>query len=362
MTRNLNAANLSRRQCLCAIALLAPAITAVGQQPTAPTRTTELRTTGTTSLPVQSRVYRLEGATNAPVVVTAIAADPRGQYLAVSGDDHVIRILSAANYRVVHKLTGHRDLIRSLAFDPAGEKLVSAGNDGQLMLWDRGDAFAQLQVMSGTPAIARVRFAPDGREMAAVGFDNEIYLIGRTVRPRSVLQCDCNDLRAVAYREDGAVIAVAGRSGDLHLFHPERGELSSEHPLHKGRIHDVVFHRQSNIAVSVGEDGDVTVFDTRERKLRHRVNVTTGKLFAVAVLNSHSVAVAGSDNVIRVVNTDVGEVTQTLEGHRGSIAALAASDDGLVSGGFDAMLRRWSIADIVTYGARIADADGSVGR
>ncbi|MGB7325249.1 MAG: WD40 repeat domain-containing protein [Rubripirellula sp.] len=362
--------NISRRRLLQTIAVAAssgiylPFQIAIAQPPSINTTTTELRTSGDggLALPVQSRVYRLEGETNAPVVVTAIASDPRGRWLAVSGDDHIIRILDTSTLTVAHQLTGHRDVIRTLVFDPAGDKLVSAGNDGQLIVWNCNDRFAIKQKMSGTPALACVRFAPSGREMAAVGFDNEIYLIGHPDRKQSVLNCHCNDLRAVAFRDDDAVIAVAGRSGDLHLFNAGTGNLTNEYSIHKGRIHALVFHRQSNTVVSVAEDGYVAVFDTRAEKLRHRIEVTSGKLFTAAVLNSQLVAVAGSDNVIRIVNTDEGKIVKTLEGHQGSISTLAASSDALFSGSFDATLRRWAIADIGQREQRIAEVVPNVDR
>ncbi|QDT05621.1 WD domain, G-beta repeat [Rubripirellula lacrimiformis] len=354
---------------LRAMAIAAASIVVAGEStaqdatsPITPTVTTELRVSGASMLPLQSRAYRLVGESDVRVVVTAISADPRGEFLAAAGDDHVIRILSTANFSVIHKLVGHRDLIRTLAFDPGGNKLVSAGNDGQLIVWDRNADFAVQQKMTSTPALACVRFAPDGSEMAAVGFDNEIYLIGRQKRERSVLTCECNDLRSAVYRDDSGVIAVAGRSGDLHLFDFVTGTLASEHPLHEGRIHDIVFHRSSNVAICVGDDGAATVFDTGQKKLLHRIQVTSGKLFAATVLNSQLVAVAGSDNVIRVINTDEGRVVKTLAGHKGSVSTLTASDDVLFSGSFDATLRRWPIGEMGPGEERIADADTTVGR
>ncbi len=351
--------HLSRRRLLCGVACIATSSTiAVAQSPTPNSSVVITNTT----LPVQSRVYRLTGEAEQRVVVTAIAADPRGEFLAAAGDDHIIRILDTTNFRTTTKLPAHRDVIRTLAFDPAGDKLVSAGNDGQVIVWNRNDNFAVQQKIPGSPAIARVRFAADGSELAAVGFNNDVYLIGKRKRSRPVLRCDCNDLRAVAYRDDNGVIAVAGRSGDLHLYDFETGNLIGEHSLHQGRIHDIVFHRSSNMAVCVGEDGVATVFDTAAGKLRQRIQVTSGKLFAVVILNSQLIAVAGSDNDIRIVNTDDGTITRTLEGHRGSVSTLAANDDVLFSGSFDATLRRWSINDIRPNQERIAEVDPNVDR
>lgn len=313
-------------------------------------------------LPVQSRSFRLTGDTDQPVVVTAIAADPRGEFLAAAGDDHVIRILRSSNFTIEKSLSGHRDVIRTLAFAPDGSKLVSAGNDGQLIVWDRSESFTVIQRMKGVPALARVRFSPDGSEMAAVGFDSEVFIISHRDRPRPEFNCDCKDLRAVAYREDNQIIVVAGRSGDLHLFDLKTGRQISDHALHTGRIHDVVFHRQSSTAVCVAEDGHVTVFDTDSARMVHRIPVTTGKLFTVALINNQTVAVAGSDNVIRIVDTDEGKVIRTLEGHRGSVSTLTASNDLLFSGGFDATLRRWSIADLGPDQERIAEKAPTVDR
>lgn len=314
----------------------------------------------TSSFPIPTRSVRLDGETG--TVVTAIAADPRGEFVAAAGDDCTIRILRASNLSTVLTLRGHRDVIRTLAFDAQGDRLVSAGNDGQLMLWNRDESFRILQQMQGTPALSRVRFSPDGGELAAVGFGNEVAIIGRRDRQSPIFECDCKDLRAVAYRDDNRVLAVAGRSGDLHLFDPISGRRLSDHALHSGRIHDLAFHRQSNTAVCVAEDGTVTVFDTENRQLKQRIAVTTGKLFAIAIINSQLVAVAGSDNLIRIVNTDDGQVIRTLEGHSGSVSTLTCVGEALFSGSYDATLRRWTIAEIESSGQRIAEGGPRIDR
>jgi WD40 repeat protein len=312
-------------------------------------------------LPIPSRSIRLKSDDQSRVVVTAIAADPQGEFLAAAGDDHAIRILRSSNLQTVKTLRGHRDLIRTLAFNPEGTRLASAGNDGQLILWNAEQSFRKSQTMQGTPALACVRFAPESNEMAAVGFDNEVFVIGRRDRKRPNFACDCKDLRSVAYREDSKLLAVAGRSGDLHLFDPANGRMLSDHSIHRGRIHDLVFHHQSNRVVCVAEDGHLTVFDTGERKLLQRVRVTTGKLFAVAVVDSQLVAVAGSDNVIRIVNTDDGTVVRKLDEHGGSVSTLAASGGVLFSGSYDATLRRWSLGNLHSE-ERIAESDPRIDR
>ena len=315
-----------------------------------------------TQLPITSRAIRLKNERETRTVVTAITADPRGELLAAAGDDHAIRILQASTLKVLHSLTAHRDLIRTLSFDAKGDRLVSAGNDGQVIVWDREDSFSIKKKWSKTPALACVCCSPQGNEMAAVGFDNRVYLVGGNSARKPQFKCDCRDLRAVAYRRDMKVLAVAGRSGALHLFEPQSGRLICERPLHHGRIHDIAFHSESNHLICVGEDGKATVFDTDREELIHRIPVTTSKLFAVAVINKTLAAVAGSDNVIRIIDTENGTVVRNLTGHHGSVSTLDSGGGWLFSGSYDATLRRWEVADVSNQRQRIAEGDSAIDR
>ena len=309
-------------------------------------------------MPTPVRSMTLRDAEDRPIGISAIAMNPQTGDVVIAGADEAIRLVNPRSMRITKMIGTHRDRIRTLSFDSEGRKLVSAGNDGQLIIWDASKNYRLQQRMSGTPALARVCFAPTSHELAAVGFDNEVFLIGgskqSSKRPRK-FTCECRDLRAVAYRDDGQLIAVAGRSGDLHLFDADSGKLLVDKGIHRGRINDAVFARQSNLLVTVGDDGYVCVFDTGRRQTIKREKISTGKLFSVAVLSSQWVAVAGSDNDIRIVNIDEVSIVRTLKGHRGSIPALASGNGYLFSGGFDATLRRWSIDKLQPDEQRIAE-------
>ena len=343
----------SRRQCLVSAGILAIASTSLRSAADEPAGE-KIASRSVIAKPVACRTIPL-GQAGIRRVVTAIAADPRGEYLAAAGDDYKIRILRTTDLKVVRTLVEHGDIVRTLAFDPNGKQLVSAGNDGRLILWDREESFQFIREVAGSPALAEVTFAPDGSGLAAVGFDRKVFLLGKEDSKRASLTCVCHDLRAVRYRDDAAVLAVAGRCGTLHLFDSVTKECS-EHRLHAARIRDIVFLPSGNIVICVAEDGFVSVFDTAGGLPSRQFRVTTGKLFAVTVLNSELVAVAGSDNVIRVIDWKQGQVVRRLEGHTGSVIALDARSGLLFSGSYDATLRRWSITDIVAGRERIAGA------
>ncbi|MGB0761780.1 MAG: WD40 repeat domain-containing protein [Rubripirellula sp.] len=343
----------SRRQCLVSTSLLALSVSSMRSAADEPADE-KIASRPVIGKPVACRTIPL-GQTGIRRVVTAIAADPRGEYLAAAGDDYKIRIMRTEDLKVVRTLVEHGDIVRTLDFDPSGKRLVSAGNDGRLILWNRDESFRFIREVAGSPALAEVTFAPDGSGLAAVGFESEVFLLGNGESQRVALQCACQDLRAVRYRDDAAVLAVAGRCGTLHLFDTATKQCE-EHRLHTARIRDIAFLQSGNMAICVAEDGFVSVFDTSGAQPPRRFRATTGKLFAVTILNSELVAVAGSDNVIRIVDWEKGQVVRRLDGHTGSVIALDAQTGLLFSGSYDATLRRWSIADIVAGRQRIAGA------
>ena len=349
---------VSRRHLLLTMLMLFSSSVAISDD--APPRITPV---AASLLPVPSRSLRLKPELSglSQTLVTAVSAAPDGDIVAVAGDDHAIRLIATDSLRVLKTLKGHRDLIKTLAFDRTGDKMASAGIDGQLIIWDRKDNYRVLQKMKGAPALACIRFAPDGNEIAAVGFDRRVYVIGRGDKQMPKFQCDCNDLKTVAYRDDNEVLAVAGRSGSLYLFDVVNGDSIGEYHIHQGRIHCMDFLPDSNLLVCVAEDGIMTVFDTRNGKVFQKNRITTGKLFSVAIIDSQHVAVGGSDDVIRVVNTTNGNVVRRLNGHKGTVSTLCSAGENLFSGGYDATLRRWGLSAVMNK-ARIAEGNQQIDR
>jgi WD40 repeat protein len=338
---------INRRHCLIATSSLITAI--LGARPGLANETV--------AAPLSRTIDPLDDGHHPPVI-KAMALDPRGLYLAVAGDDCSIRILDTNDLTEKERLNGHRDLVRTLAFRPDGRLLASAGNDGRLILWDRANRWSIARQIDDLPTIFDVRFAPQGNQLAAVGFDTQLMLFDNTQRPS--LHCDCADLRAVTYNATGDRLAVVGRSGKLHLFNPQSGQEVGEFTIHASRVRDIVFLPGTNQAVTVGEDGAATVFDLENYQVTRKINFLPCKLFTVTAIDKSTVAVAGSDNRIRLVNVATGEVTGHIDVHIGSINALVYADGMLYSGGFDARIVKTRVAG--GQDPRIAERDKSTGR
>ncbi len=289
-------------------------------------------------------------------VVTALAIDPSGTWLAVAGDDKSIRILQASNFEQVALLRGHRDLIRTLEFRHDGKVLASSGNDGSLILWEQATGYKEARRVNDLPAVCCAKFSPDGKQLAAVGFGPEVMMFGGTSN-LAEMSCDCNDLRACVFDPRGERLAVVGRSGHAHLFDPRSGRAVADFDLHAGRIRDCEFTSDGTQLMTVGEDGAAVLFDLKRGEVIRRVDLLPCKLFSLARIDDKHVAVAGSDNRIRIVDFNSGLVVNHLDGHRGSISTLVYSSGSLFSGGFDTTLRRWPIEG--DGGERLAEKESS---
>lgn len=287
-------------------------------------------------------------------VITALAIDPRGELLAASGDDHVIRILSRVDLTLLAELKGHEDWVQSLDFAPDGGLLVSVGNDGQLITWTRDEAWKREVGMANMPALRAVRFSPNGTSVASVGFSPRLYLMGIGNDKRPTLDCGCRDLRTLDFRGDGMVLAAAGRSGDLYLYDAVTGSTIADVKLNRRRIYEIEFIGQTTRIVTASEDGHAIIYDTESREVIHDLFVPGSKLLALCMIGTSHLAVGGSDNIIRIFDVDSGTLVDELRGHSGSIASLKSTDGILYSGSFDTTVRRWNLAGILA-GATVAD-------
>lgn len=287
-------------------------------------------------------------------VVTALAVDPAGNFLAVAGDDKAIRIVRASDFVEIAVLKGHRDLIRTVDFRGDSKILVSGGNDGSLILWNLAQGYREAGRVDDLPAICSAKFSPSGKQIAVVGFSADLMIFGGDAKPLR-LRCDCNDLRSCVYDRLGKQLAVVGRSGHVHLFDAQSGEFLNDFDLHAGRIRDCDFTQDGEHLVTVGEDGAAILFNLKKAEVVRRIDLLPCKLFALSRITETQMAVAGSDNRIRVVDFESGLVVTHLDGHRGSISTLVYANGSLFSGGFDTTLRRWPIAG--DAGERLAEKD-----
>jgi WD40 repeat protein len=281
-----------------------------------------------------------------PPVVTAVRLHKGGKWLATAGDDHLVRIWALDDGKLVHRLNRHTDWVRSIDFSPDGERLASAGTDRQIILWGAATGEFQSILATHQQAIVAIRFSNDGKRLAAVGFESRIKIYD--VASRQLVaepEAPCQDMRAVAFAPDDALLAVGGRCGTIRLIAPATGEVVRDISAHRQRVRALSFSDDGSYLASAGEDRTVHVLPISRGATGFALPTRPAKALALVFYGPRQLAVAGSDNLIRLWDVSEQREIGNLAGHSGTIAALDCQGKTLISAGYDTTVRIWTIAD-----------------
>jgi len=296
-----------------------------------------------------SRVVQLppDDEDHKPPVITAVRVHRDGQLLATAGDDHHVRVWSLADGKLVHKLQGHNDWVRTVDYSPDGKILASAGNDRQIIFWDAMSG-TQLDVLSvQQAAIASIRFSQSGDLLAAVGFEDSVRIYDTRSKQLAIrVPAPGQDMRAVMFSHNDQMLAVGGRSGVLRLYSMPRGELVRDIDGHRQRIRAIAFSLDDSYIASSGEDRSIHVAQLPGGE-GYSLPPRPAKVLSLAFYGPHHLATAGSDNQIRLWDVTTKSEVGCLKGHTGSVAALECKEKVLVSAGYDTTVRIWDVGDQV---------------
>jgi WD40 repeat protein len=281
-----------------------------------------------------------------PPVITAVAILPGGGQVATAGDDHVVRIWSATNGRIVHTLKGHADWVRSLAFSPDGQILASAGDDRQIMLWNVSSGKRTLVLPRHSNAIYSLAFSPDGQSLAAVGFENKVCLYDWHAgkKTKDLIGPD-NDLRSVVFSPNGRQLAVGGRNGQMRVWAMPGGSSQFDLSAGQRRLRTLAYVPSSEKLLAAGDGREISVWDTATGQELHKFNCPAGRVLSMSVCSDSLIATGGSDNLVRIWNWQSQAEIDRLLGHTGSVAALAFDRESnvIISGSFDTTVRVWKL-------------------
>lgn len=283
-----------------------------------------------------------------PPVVTAVRLHKDGLLLATAGDDHLVRVWSLADGKLVQKLNGHTDWVRTLDYAPDGRVLATAGHDRKIIFWDAASG-TQLEAFAEHPAaIAAIQFSHDGKLLAALGFEGIVRIYDVATR-RLIAQpaAPCADMRTLAFAPDDSRLAVGGRCGTLRLLHLPSGQLDRDIRAHRQRIRTIAFSSDGGYVASSGEDRLIHVTPLADAAAGYSLPERPAKVLSLVFYGPQQLAAAGSDNIIRLwdvaTQTEIGQ----LRGHTGSVAALGCQGKVLVSAGYDTTVRVWEVGDQV---------------
>ena len=133
--------------------------------------------------------------------------------------------------------------------------------------------------------------------------------------------------------------------GALYIFDLETRAELKHFTQHKEAIFSIVCNAIKNQLYVTDADGNLSVWDTKTFELIIYLPLNSGKVRSISVSeDGANFALACQDGTFRVFDSEYFNESQTVNAHKDGATAVLFHQDSLITGGKDAMIRRWNTA------------------
>ena len=291
--------------------------------------------------------------------VLALCFSPDGQVLLTGGDDTLIRAWDADSGTELRSFTGHIGRIIDLVFAPDGQYFVSQG-DNTVRVWSLSTG--ELLHTFGVPGESnfRGRFTPDGNRLvtAELSFtnmpDGSVGVLPDNVRVRDLATGQTirrlggsSFIQNIEFAGDGHLV-TDGANQAVQVWDIETGQLiRTLQGATQAELGIVRFLTATNSSAVIAGfiSGRVITWDAATGQILH--DFTGETIYAMGAVpgTNQIVTVHGSDNLVRLKNSQSGAILRTFSGHTSStISGVGFSPDRryVVSGGNELVTRLWN--------------------
>jgi serine/threonine protein kinase len=157
-------------------------------------------------------VFSSQGAIN------QIAVSPDGQFVAIAGEEDVVRLRLLPDSRLWRELIGQQRSGWAVAISPDGQTIAVGSDGGTIRLWSVSDGALTSVLTEPKAATLSVAFCPDGQVVAAGCGDGTIWLWrvsdGRWVK----LSEHRKGISSIAFSADGRTLVAGGEDRTIRIW------------------------------------------------------------------------------------------------------------------------------------------------
>lgn len=288
--------------------------------------------------------YTLEGHT---AKILCLSLSPDKQQLASSSYDQTIRIWDLTTGQCLQVLDKHTDLIRSVLFHPNGKFLLSGSDDRTLVLWDLDLGEPIMTRFGQVNAVNDIALSPDGRYLVNTNDDETISMWdlerGEYLR---AFQGHRRRIWSVAISPDGKYLVSASSDRTIKIWDFVTGDCIRTIDCIRS-IFGVVISPDSKMILSSGSDIQTMLWDLETGEPLREVQIRNLQIISesCAIAVSNTLVAASVQTDVNIWMRETGEHITRLNGHTGSIWAIAIAPDEtwLATGAFDATIKLWDL-------------------
>src|SRR5262249_8310954 len=180
-----------------------------------------------------------------------------------------------------------------------------------------------------------VAYRPDGAHIAVLGPGHVIEVLDATTG-KLMATADSGarleywaSRRGVGYSPDGLLLAGPYEGNQVGLWEADTYRLLGMFAGHEGTVLSVAFNADGRLLVSGAADSLIKVWDVASRDCRLTLRGHADEVFAAVFHPDGSrIASGGRDRLVRLWDTATGEELVRLPGHTDYVYSLAFSPDG----------------------------------
>ena len=255
------------------------------------------------------KMQRLRGHTT---YIPSIAYSSDGRFLASSSWDSTIKLWDIATESVISSFGIEGTVSYSIAFSPDGQFLATGDSDGVLRFWNPMKGKMIFSFPLHSEQISAIKFLKNGKFIVSAGKDRKINVFD--VPNRKVVKVfeHENPINTVDVSSDGSIIASAGRNGEINFrSFPDGRMIFGTKGVGKS-ILSIAISPDNATAISADEDGVVSKWDIKSKKIVETFSENSGAVNAVAFSDDGRMFIsAGREVVLR--NKDDSQKTMQFE-------------------------------------------------
>eukprot|EP00927_Polykrikos_kofoidii_P039890 TRINITY_DN34184_c0_g2_i1.p1 TRINITY_DN34184_c0_g2~~TRINITY_DN34184_c0_g2_i1.p1 ORF type:complete len:351 (-),score=63.58 TRINITY_DN34184_c0_g2_i1:231-1283(-) len=231
-------------------------------------------------------------------------------------------------------------------FLTTGYQLLSGGTSGSLCIWDLRARRLEVDIV---PESANAGPKKEGE-------DDPPKKRQRGEGDKKAL----NRIHSLAVSADGAFVACGRGSGDLSVMRLENrewvGDVSAHRAEHVPAVRGLSFDESSRLLVSGGDDCHMCILSVAEwakrgvpteTRLPHieRFSAHRSWIGSVTMLSARETLTTSMDGTVRLFDIAAKKHVQTFKDHTDAVFASASAGRYFVTGGMDATLAMYKVAD-----------------